>query len=147
MKKHVLLFFILLIHIPCTIHALFDRSYFYRASTFSGEPRLAASTLSTAELQYAGGSTSKALTLCGDCIPVCAYLPCCQHSSSQDIRARIFELNINYYQNFSHGLFFHGHFPMTYALLHKDTKKKSADYIQTYSYYQLQSSYRLGAEL
>jgi len=108
---------ILLFLFTSTITKSFDRSFFYRASSFWDEPRFEISSLSTFNVQFSGGTTQmsknghrkttslfgiygteKAVPSLGEFIFTGAF--------------DLFEANFNVYQNIAKGFFLHFHLPI-----------------------------------
>ena len=109
----------------------FNRSFFYRTSSFWDEPRFVKPWLSTLDIQLLGGSNHrgrdskghrvnlttiygpenvKALSLASPGLPL--VLPGNPQKISFKAVADIFEADFNLYQNFTSGFFAHFHFPM-----------------------------------
>lgn len=110
----------------------FDRSFFYRSSSFWGEPRFEKPCLSTYELQVTTGKTCIANDECGKKTNIfrinkpffinkkkkkklkklkCLTFPC---DSKENLIKGLFELvevNFNYFQNLHKGIFWHFHVP------------------------------------
>lgn len=98
--------------------AVFNRSFFYRASSFYGEPKLTWPLLSTAEIQFSGGDTHRAYNN----HKKRTYIKNLFNSKEDDIYVRqsyikgafeIFQLDINLYQNIYKGFFCHFHLPFS----------------------------------
>jgi len=109
----------------------FNRSFFYRTSSFWGEPRFTHPSLSTLDIQILGGSNHRArngdgtrvnlTSLYGseNCIALNQASPTTPlvlpdsptHISFRAV-ADLFETDFNFYQNLSDGWFFHLHVPL-----------------------------------
>ncbi len=112
----------------------FNRSLFFRTSSFWGEPRFVKPWLSTLDIQVLGGSNHLSRNSCGDRTNLFTLYGC------EDVKALskasvnefgnkplvlpgdpefitfkavvdVFEADINWYQNFSHGFFTQFHLP------------------------------------
>lgn len=107
----------------------FDRSFFYRTSSFWGEPRFERTKLTTFEAQVSGGSTrlsknpnKKTTSIFGLYGPdefFCLTENGSNLTNNQQIKKFIFtgvfdlfEANFNFYQNFVCGFFVHFHLPV-----------------------------------
>lgn len=100
-----------------SITKTFDRSFFYRASSFWDEPRFEISSLSTLNVQFTGGTTKcgknehgKETSIFGiygkeKVIPSLGKFV---FTGAFDL----FEVNINLYQNLTRGFFLHFHLPI-----------------------------------
>lgn len=86
----------------------FDRSVFYRASSFWQTPRFEEELLTTWQLQLSGGSTKCGRNKRKKKVNILSVY------NSQCIKGNfdLFELNLNLYQNFKKGLFCHFHMPV-----------------------------------
>ncbi len=110
----------------CT-HALkastFNRSFFYRASSFWGEPRFERNGLTTLDIALSGGSTHKGRNKCGDTTDILSiYSSDVSFTPSHNQVCKrgtfdLFEANFNLYQNLCYGLFWHFHLPVVLARL------------------------------
>jgi len=98
----------------------FDRSYFYRASSFWNEPRFERDWLTTINTQIAGGATHKSRNKCYKKRALFdLYGP--DKLSFENIPVskklyftgvfNIFEVDLNFYQNLKKRFFFHVHVP------------------------------------
>lgn len=83
--------YLFLLFLNFDLLATFNRSLFYRVSSFYGEPRLQKDYLTTLEAELSGGKS-------------CIY--------QNKYKFEIFQADFNYYQNINHGLFFHFHLPI-----------------------------------
>jgi hypothetical protein len=128
-----------------TLNGAFDRSLFYRASSFWSEPRLAKNLFTTLEFQLSGGGTSCGRNGCKEKTDIfsiygceniaelnhCSKLPkdsihhpsismpsCLLNGISLHGLIDVVEVNSNYYQNICSGLFYHVHIPFTYVQLY-----------------------------
>ncbi len=109
----------------------FNRSFFYRTSSFWDEPRFVKPWLSTLDIQLLGGSNHRgrdskghrvnlttiygsenvaALSLASPGLPL--VIPGNPQKISFKAVADVFEADFNWYQNFTSGFFAHFHFPM-----------------------------------
>ena len=98
----------------------FDRSFFYRASSFWDEPRFEISSLSTLNIQLTGGSTRHSKNGCSETTALFGI-----YGPEKAVRSigrfiftgafDIFEANFNYYQNLAKGFFIHFHLPVVVA--------------------------------
>jgi len=121
---------ILLLLASISIEA-FNRSLFFRASSFWGEPRFERSWLSTLDIQLAGGGGHSAENHCGERVPLFSLYgpenietlsrinpnhPLILPRNPKEICfqgvADVFEADFNLYQNFFHGFFTQFHFPV-----------------------------------
>lgn len=109
----------------------FDRSFFYRASSFWDEPRFDRNWLTTINTQIAGGTTSCSRNGCSDKVPLFGLYGPESLLIGQDYRKimftgyfDIFEVNLNIYQNFTNGLFLHVHVPAVSAQIFPDSCKE-----------------------
>lgn len=120
----------------------FNRSFFYRASSFWQEPRFEKQFLTTLDIAFSGGSTYKGRNKCGQTTNILsidspAHLPIlkkCKEStfksSPNKVRLEgvfdLFEANFNLYQNFCHGFFLHFHLPVVLAQVHSFKRYNSS---------------------
>jgi len=120
--KHI--YFLLIIFNLFSNIISFNRSYFYRASSFGGEPRFERDWLSTINTQITGGSTNFSKNKCykrrnlfnlygPDKINLDAPINKFYFTGAFDI----FEVNLNIYQNFKKNIFIHLHVPAVSAQL------------------------------
>lgn len=111
MKQHKYIFLAILSALIFNSHA-FDRSFFYRASSFWGEPRFERDLLSTFDLQLTGGSTHF------DMSKLCQTKKkfCCSNALFS-----ICEINFNYWQNLVCGFFTHFHLPFALINITKNS--------------------------
>lgn len=113
------IFFLILINIP--IYPLFDRSLFFRVSSFWGEPRLERNFLGTVDFQLSGGSTRCGHNGCGEKTNILNiygpdFLTICDQEDPARVlfggKFSLFEFNFNLYQNLKRGFFVHVHTPV-----------------------------------
>ena len=129
LKKHLSFFLLTLF---CFMQlAAFNRSLFFRTSSFWDEPRLEKPYLGTVDTQLLGGSNHKGHNGCNKKTNLLSiygpenikglsqsdpehplYLPLNPHQICFLAVADVFEADINLYQNFSHGFFMHFHLPI-----------------------------------
>lgn len=126
---------IFLFFLPLT--ALFNRSLFFRASSFWDEPRFEKPRLTTFDIQLAGGSNHRGLNGCHkktnilsiygpedvcSLSAVCPEHPLVLPYNPKNICfqavADVFEADFNLYQNFTHGFFTHFHLPVIFIALY-----------------------------
>jgi len=95
----------------------FDRSFFYRASSFWDEPRFEIASLTTLNIQFSGGTTKCSKNGCEKTVPLFGI-----YGKEKAISSLgefvftgafdIFETNFNLYQNLVKGFFLHFHLPV-----------------------------------
>lgn len=116
-KRHLPFFFLVICDIV-NIYSVFERSFFYRTSSFYGEPRFEKKFLIGLEAQVSGGDTNISYNNCDKLIPF-AYSFGLNNLSKKSERLlynkgsfNILEFDLNYFQNFNYGLFYHFHIPI-----------------------------------
>ncbi len=119
--------------ITAPANGLFNRSLFFRTSSFWGESRFVKPWLSTLDVQVLGGSNHRSRDACGDrtnlltlygCEDVAALSQASEQLGGKPLVlpgdpdfitfkavADVFEADINWYQNFCYGFFLHFHLP------------------------------------
>lgn len=128
----------------------FNRSLFFRSSSFWDEPRFERSWLSTADVQILGGGNHLGKNGCGKRVPLLGIygpenvtalsavtpgnpliLPGNPHTIRFQSVADVFEADFNLYQNFCNGFFTQFHFPIILLQIYpsgfcegSDTSKK-----------------------
>jgi hypothetical protein len=108
----------------------FNRTFFYRTSSFWEEPRFVKPWLSTLEVQLLGGANHRGRNGKGNrshltsiygpenikALSKASGIPLELPQNPKQIEfnavADIFESDFNFYQNFTHGFFMHFHFPL-----------------------------------
>jgi hypothetical protein len=99
----------------------FNRSLFYRVSSFWEEPRFEKKFLSTLDVSLLGGATRCGRDGCGKKTNIFSiYGPAhlaCTSGSHTKVKGTfdVFEVDFNFYQNLCSGLFWHFHLPVVLA--------------------------------
>lgn len=136
-RAHITGILFLVLGTLSTAEALFNRSVFFRTSSFWDEPRLVKPYLSTFEIQLLGGSNHKGRRCTGKTTNILSIygpenvqglssanpdhpliLPNTPQTISFQAVADVFEANFNLSQNFCHGFFTHFHLPVVLLQLY-----------------------------